>query len=95
MRCWCSSTPRTWWQKGRSPPPASKGFGGRTGLGYGTAEDSLRPPVWLGKDYQLQRIAGGAPGVPSNPLPDPWWGRWSGWSRWSGELGSASYCNLF
>jgi hypothetical protein len=42
------------------PPPSSKGFGGRAGLGYGPAEESLRPPVWLGKDYQLQRQAGGA-----------------------------------
>jgi hypothetical protein len=42
------------------PPPASKGFGGRAALGYGPAEESLRPPVWLWKDYQLQRQAGGA-----------------------------------
>jgi hypothetical protein len=41
------------------PPPSSKGFGGRAALGYGPAEESLRPPVWLGKDYQLQRQAGG------------------------------------
>jgi hypothetical protein len=39
------------------PPPASKGFGGRA-AGKRTAE-SLRRPVWLGKDYQLQRAAGG------------------------------------
>ena len=42
------------------PPPGTKGFGGRAALGYGPAEDSLRRPVWLGKDYQLQRQAGGA-----------------------------------
>jgi hypothetical protein len=42
------------------PPPSSKGFGGRAGLGYGPAEESLRPPVWVGKDYQLQRQAGAA-----------------------------------
>jgi len=41
------------------PPPNSKGFGGRAALGYGPAEESLRRPVWLGKDYQLQRAAGG------------------------------------
>ncbi len=40
------------------PPPGTKGFGGRAALGYGPAEDSLRRPVWLGKDYQLQRQAG-------------------------------------
>jgi hypothetical protein len=33
------------------PPPSSKGFGGRAALGYGPAEESLRRPVWLGKDY--------------------------------------------
>ena len=43
-----------------APPPSSKGFGGRAALGYGPAEESLRRPVWLGKDYQLQRQAGGA-----------------------------------
>jgi hypothetical protein len=42
------------------PPPSSKGFGGRAALGYGPAEESLRRPVWLGKDYQLRRQADGA-----------------------------------
>jgi hypothetical protein len=47
--------------EGEVPPaPGAKGFGGRAALGYGPAEDSLRRPVWLGKDYQLQRQAGGA-----------------------------------
>jgi hypothetical protein len=40
--------------------PGSKGFGGRAALGYGPTEESLRRPVWLGKDYQLERKAGGA-----------------------------------
>ena len=39
------------------PPPASKGFGGRAA--GNRAAESLRRPVWLGKDYQLQRAAGG------------------------------------
>ncbi|MEB3302355.1 MAG: hypothetical protein VKN56_10360, partial [Cyanobacteriota bacterium] len=42
------------------PPPGAKGFGGRAALGYRATEESLRRPVWLGKDYQLQRQAGGA-----------------------------------
>jgi hypothetical protein len=40
------------------PPPSSKGFGGRA-AGNRAEGDSLRRPVWLGKDYQLQRVAGG------------------------------------
>jgi len=42
-------------------PPASgaKGFGGG-GKSSGGAADEVRAPVWLGKDYQLQRQAGGA-----------------------------------
>jgi hypothetical protein len=47
--------------EGEMPPaPGAKGFGGRAGLGNGPAEESLRRPVWLGKDYQLQRQSGGA-----------------------------------
>jgi hypothetical protein len=47
--------------EGEVPPaPGAKGFGGRAALGYGRAEDCLRRPVWLGKDYQLQHQAGGA-----------------------------------
>ncbi len=43
------------------PAPGTKGFGCPTALGYGPSEDSLRRPVWLGKDYyQLQRQAGAA-----------------------------------
>ena len=41
------------------PPPGAKGFGGRAALASGASEEGLRPPVWLGKDYQLQRQAGG------------------------------------
>jgi len=51
------------------PPPASKGFGGRAS--GNRAAESLRRPVWLGKDYQLQRAAGGrcgAAGVLAGPL---------------------------
>jgi hypothetical protein len=40
------------------PPPASKGFGVRA-AGNKAAEASLRRPVWLGRDFQLQRAAGG------------------------------------
>jgi len=47
--------------EGEIPPaPGTKGFGGRAALGYGPAEGPLRRPAWLGKDYQLQRQAGGA-----------------------------------
>jgi hypothetical protein len=50
--------------EGEIPPaPGAKGFGGRAALGYGPAEDSLRPPVWLGKDYQLQRQPAGDAGA--------------------------------
>ncbi len=46
--------------EGEVPPaPGAKGFVGRAALGYGPAEESVRRPVWLGKDYQLQRQVGG------------------------------------
>ena len=43
-------------------PPASggKGFGGGSARGGG--EENVRRPVWLGKDYQLQRQPGEAGG---------------------------------
>jgi hypothetical protein len=41
------------------PPPGTKGFGWRAALGYGLPEESVRRPIWLGKDYQLQRATGG------------------------------------
>jgi hypothetical protein len=44
--------------------PGAKGFGGRAALGYGVAEASLRRPVWLGKDYQLQRQPAGGGAQP-------------------------------
>jgi hypothetical protein len=47
----------------KSPAPGAKGFGGRAALGYGPAEDLLLRPVWLGKDYQLQRQPAGHAGV--------------------------------
>ena len=58
------------------PPPSSKGFGGRAAQGYGSAEESLRRPVWLGRDYQLQRVAGGGAAQrgswqPLSPLVGP------------------------
>ena len=45
-------------------PPASgaKGFGGG-GKPSGAATDEVRAPVWLGKDYQLQRQPAGEPGT--------------------------------
>jgi hypothetical protein len=50
--------------EGEIPPaPGAKGFGGRAALGYGPAEGSLRSPVWLGKDYQLQRQPAGDAGA--------------------------------
>jgi hypothetical protein len=41
------------------PPPGAKGFGGRAALGDGPSESAVRRPVWLGKDYQLQRQPAG------------------------------------
>lgn len=41
------------------PPPSAKGFGGRASAASRPLEHSLRRPVWLGKDYQLQRQSGG------------------------------------
>lgn len=61
--------------EGEGPPaPGAKGFGGRAALSEGPAEDSLRRPVWLGKDYQLQRQAGSAQRGfwrPLSPLAGP------------------------
>ena len=36
------------------PPPGVKGFGG-AGRAASSSSEEVRPPVWLGKDYQLQR----------------------------------------
>ena len=36
------------------PPPGAKGFGGG-GKKTSSSLDEVKPPVWLGKDYQLQR----------------------------------------
>jgi predicted kinase len=48
--------------EGEIPPaPGAKGFGGKASKGSATAED-VRPPAWLGQDYQLQRQPA-APGV--------------------------------
>ena len=50
--------------EGEIPPaPGAKGFGGKASKGSATAED-VRPPVWLGRDYQLQRQPA-APGATS------------------------------
>jgi hypothetical protein len=56
-------------------PPASgaKGFGGRAALGYGPAEDSLRPPVCLGKDYQLQCQPAGVAGITKGSWQRGFW----------------------
>jgi hypothetical protein len=54
--------------EGEIPPaPAAKGFGASAKKGSAVG-DSVKPPVWLGKDYQLQRQPGGA-------------GTTSGWQR--------------
>jgi hypothetical protein len=46
--------------EGEVPPvPGAKGFGGRAALGDGPSESAVRRPVWLGKDYQLQRQPAG------------------------------------
>ena len=62
--------------EGEVPPaPGAKGFGDRA-VGNRAAEASLRRPVWLGKDYQLQRPAGGGAAQrgswqPLSPLAGP------------------------
>jgi hypothetical protein len=49
--------------EGEIPPASSaKGFGGGTKQSAAPAEE-VRAPVWLGKDYQLQRQPAGAPGT--------------------------------
>jgi len=81
------------------PPPGAKGFGG-AGRATSATSEEVRPPVWLGKDYQLQRQAA-EPGAASNAASGwqrvaigacslRWLGlwphRWSGWSRcWWGK----------
>ena len=42
--------------------PGAKGFGGAAKLA-GSSADEVRAPVWLGKDYQLQRQSAGAAGT--------------------------------
>lgn len=45
--------------EGEIPPaPGAKGFGGG-GWKASSSTDDVNPPVWLGKDYQLQRQPGG------------------------------------
>jgi hypothetical protein len=41
------------------PPPGTKGFGGG-GKKASPSTGDVKPPVWLGKDYQLQRQQGDA-----------------------------------
>ena len=41
------------------PAPGSKGFGGGGKKASSTSED-VKPLVWLGQDYQLQRQSGGS-----------------------------------
>jgi len=49
--------------EGEIPPAAAaKGFGGGASSSGATA-DEVVAPVWLGKDYQLQRQPGGEPGT--------------------------------
>jgi hypothetical protein len=40
------------------PPTGAKGFGGRAASDGGAGEEGMRAPVWLGKEYQLQRQGG-------------------------------------
>jgi hypothetical protein len=49
--------------EGEIPPaPGAKGFGG-AGKQSAVPADGVRAPVWLGKDYQLQRQLAGASGT--------------------------------
>jgi hypothetical protein len=41
------------------PPPGAKGFGGKLSMSSSSL-DNVKPPIWLGKDYQLQRQAAGS-----------------------------------
>ena len=41
------------------PPPGAKGFGGGAKKARPSSDD-VKPPVWLGRDYQLQRQPGDA-----------------------------------
>ena len=44
--------------EGEIPPaPGAKGFGGG-GRKASSSRGDVKPPVWLGKDYQLQRQSG-------------------------------------
>ncbi|MFZ0406919.1 MAG: hypothetical protein WAM11_02245, partial [Cyanobium sp.] len=49
--------------EGEIPPaPGVKGFGGAAKQSA-TPADQVRPPVWLGQDYQLQRQPAGGAGT--------------------------------
>jgi hypothetical protein len=79
--------------EGEVPPaPGANGFGGRAALGYGPAEGSLRPPVWLGRTTSCndsrpetqeppKGAGSGATGAPSHRWWVRWPHRWNGWSR--------------
>ncbi|MCP9841617.1 hypothetical protein KBY93_13375 [Synechococcus sp. J7-Johnson] len=58
-------------QEGEVPPATgAKGFGGRPAAGSAAAGAEPRRPVWLGKDYQLQRQL-----VEGTPQPHGAWQR--------------------
>ena len=82
--------------EGQIPPAASsRGFAAAAKGSAASAED-VRPPVWLGKDYQLQRqpagttgctgsgtgaVGSAATGAPSRRWRHRQGRHWNGWSR--------------
>ena len=50
--------------EGEIPPvPGAKGFGGGGRSAHGSSDDGVKAPVWLGKNYQLQRQTAGSVGT--------------------------------
>ncbi len=66
------------------PLPGVKGFGG-AGRGSRSSSEDVRAPVWLGKDYQLQRQAGD-PGARSGAGGGWQRGHWRGLSPLAGPV---------
>ena len=45
---------------GIAPAPGAKAFGGGGKSAHGSSDDEVKAPVWLGKNYQLQRQTAGS-----------------------------------
>jgi hypothetical protein len=66
------------------PPPGVKGFGG-AGRGSRSSSEEVMPPVWLGKDYPLQRQVEES-GVASGAVGGWQRGHWRGLSPLAGPV---------